>query len=589
MVQPVLDDAGRGDPPRHTVQAALNAGAVVVAALYFGQDLFVPLVLAGLLAFVLAPAVGLLERAFLPRGVAVVMAVLLAFSVIFLLGDVVARQISHLVADLPQYEATVEQKWHDLADGSAIMRNLLGAEQGAPHAGLVSTFSLNGATALSLAGRFAQPILGPVANAGVVLIFTLFILLYSEDLRDRFVRLVGRRDLHRTIFAMNDAGRRLSRYFLFQLILNASFGIWIGLLLLVLGLRGAVLWGIFAMLMRFVPFVGTILALLPALAIAIATAPGWTLAILVLVLFVGSELIMGQVVEPQIYGHSTGLSPIAVIVATAFWALLWGLVGLLLATPLTVCLVVLGRHVETLSFFDVIFGDTSPLLPAETFYQRALEGRSLTLLREARAQIAGHALAEYYDKVALAGLVLAQADRVHDTLAFERQEAVHDQVEQLVAALAHAAPVGGADAPAAPAWREPGAVLCLPGRGQLDDLAATMAAQVLRQAGFGARMTPNLVLDGEAGESVDFAGVRLCCLSVFEAGASAAGIRYFLRRMGKKMPNARLVVGLWQAAGTSPLLTELRADDRDEHLVLSIGELSAFTRAISAQKDTALA
>jgi hypothetical protein len=435
-----------------------------------------------------------------------------------------------------------------------------------------------------VARSLAQPVLSSLATAGVVLVFTIFILLYDEDLRDRIVRLVGRRDLHRTIFAMNDAARRLSRYFLFQLVLNGSFGALIGASLTVAGLPGAVLWGILAAMMRFVPFIGTFVALAPPLALAIAVSPGWTLAVVVLLLFVVSELIMGQVVEPLIYGHSTGLSPVAVIVATAFWALLWGPVGLLLATPLTVCLVVIGRHVEQLAYFDVLFGDSPPLAPDETFYQRALEGKSDVLLAGAKRQIAAGSITEYYDRVALSGLALAQGDRARDSLAFDRLEGVHAQIETLLAALKTEATAQIEPAPLPPEpWQGAGSIVCVPGRGQLDGLAAEMAVQVLELAGFGAGVLPNLVLGTEV-----LPGVRMCCLSVLEEGSSVSAIRYFVKRMRKAMPDALLVVGLWHADGASALLAELREGGGDEHLVLSIGELLAFARAIAANRESAL-
>ena len=626
MPPPMPQPASAGTPAGLSALSVLNGTAIVVAALYFGQELLVPLVLAGLLAFVLAPLAALLRRAWLPRAAAVLLAVLLAFGVIGALGTVVGRQAGQLAGQWPQYQAVVTAKWARLSS-NALFRQLAGdpavPNKAAPNAATVAGdkpvaapgattgattgastgattgastgvagLGLDSASTLALARRFAQPLLSPLATAGVVLVFTLFILLYDEDLRDRFVRLVGRRDLHRTILAMNDAGRRLSRYFLFQLLLNACFGLFVGVGLSVIGLPGAILWGILAALMRFVPFIGTFIALAAPLALAVAVTPGWSLALLTLVLFVAGELVMSQAIEPLIYGHSTGLSPLAIIIATAFWALLWGPVGLLLATPLTVCLVVIGRHVEPLAFFDVIFGDRPPLLPAETFYQRALEGKAAVLLGDARRYLRDGALVEFYDHVALPGLALAQADRARDALAFERLEAVHDQVEALLAALpARLQDHAGETAVAPEAWRQPGAVLCIPGRGQLDDLAAIMAAQVMVQAGFGAHSESNLALDASAAaqEAMAPAPVRLCCLSVLEQGSSVAAIQYFIRRIQKQMPGAAVVIGLWHADGDSTLLAELRSEGREEHLVLSIGELLAYVTAISAQKEPALA
>ena len=300
---------------------------------------------------------------------------------------------------------------------------------------------------------------------------------------------------------------------------------------------------------------------------------------------------MGQVVEPLLYGHSTGLSPIAVILSAAFWAFLWGPVGLLIATPLTVCLVVIGRHVESLAFLNIMLGDSPPLEPEETFYQRALEGHAKELVAQARKAVGGSSLAQYYDQVAMRGLALAQADLSRDTLAFERLEAIHRQIEALLSLLAGGPGAGaqGRAAPPGPEWQAEGAVVCIPGRGQLDDLAATMAVQVLQDAGFAAWRESNAVLGagrGELGrkEPGRLGNARLCCLSVLEQGSSASGIRYLLRRIQRQMPHAAVVVCLWHAEGASPLLAALRAEGSEENIVLSLGELVALARAISARR-----
>ena len=561
----------------------LNAGAIIVAALYFGQELLVPLALAAMLAFVLAPVTAVLQRAGLPRGVAVLIAVVLAFVVIGGIGLAVGSQLGLLADKLPSYEATVLAKWHALTQQAGLVGEvtravpLAGAAAGPAGAG--GHVGIDPSAGLALAGRLAQPLLGPIATAFVVLVFTIFILLASEDLRDRLVRLIGRRDMHRTILALNEAARRLSRFFVFQLLLNGSFGVLIGVSLWIAGLPNPILWGILAACMRFVPYIGTVIAVVPPLLLASAVVPGWSLALIVLALFLICELLMGQVIEPLIYGHSTGLSPIAVIVATAFWALLWGPVGLLLATPLTVCLVVIGRNVQALSFLDVILGDRSPLEPPETFYQRALEGQVATLAKGARQQIAASSLADYYDHVGLPGLALAQGDLSRDELAFERLEAVHAQVELFLRSIARTLPPSaGVALPAA--WRHASAIACIPGRGHLDGLAAEMAIQVLGGAGFGAQVMPNQVL-GATGDGPAPAGqTLLCCLSVLEEGSSVPGIRYLIRRIEKRLPGAAVVVCLWHAERDSAVLTELRTDEHGKHVVLSLGELLAYTQTL---------
>jgi predicted PurR-regulated permease PerM len=614
-------------PPRNTL-AALNAGAIVVAALYLGRDLLVPMVLAVLLAFVLAPLVILLQRARIGRGPAVLVTVAAAFALMAGIGLVVADQATSIAQGLPAYQATIQEKLRALSAGGDLIDRLnhtlqsmipgisgpaappghpaaahAPAPAAAPAAAAPGT--IDASTALSIARTVLAPILSPIATAFVVAIFAIFVLLAREDLRDRLVRLLGRRDLHRTILAMNDAASRLSRYFLFQLLLNAGYGVFVGTGLWALGMPGPALWGILAACMRFVPFIGTVIAVVPPVLLAVVISPGWSLAVFVLGLFMVTDVLVSQVVEPLLYGHSTGLSPIAIIVSAAFWAFLWGPIGLLLATPLTVCLVVLGRHIEQLTFLEVMLGDKPPLEPAETFYQRALEGNGRELCDQARRAVAAGSLPEYYDHVAMQGLALAQADLARDALEFERLDAIHAQIETLLAALASerrpgtaspasapaSAPAPASDAPAA--WKAPGAIAVIPGRGQLDGLAATMATQVLQDAGFGAVEMSNATL-GNPGPDEDerqeaFGSATMCCLSVLDNGSTASGIRYLLRRIQRHMPGAAIVVCLWHADANSPLLHELRAEGEDETIIMSLGELVALTRALSARKLEAAA
>ena len=313
---------------------------------------------------------------------------------------------------------------------------------------------------------------------------------------------------------------------------------------------------------------------------------------MVLGLFLLGDLLMGQVVEPLLYGHSTGLSPIAVVLSAAFWTFMWGPVGLLIATPLTVCLVVVGKYVQPLAFLEVMLGDGPPLSPAETFYQRALEGNGAELAAQARRTVGDGSPAEYYDRVALRGLALAQSDLSRDALAFERLEAIHGQVAALLSGLSESGAGAGTQhlpaQPPPPEWQADGAVVCIPARGQLDDLAAAMARHVLRDAGFGARQDTNLVLGAGPSDPARFAAARLCCLSVLDQGSSASGIRYLLKRIQRQMPGAAIVVCLWHAGGGSPLLAALRSEGNEETIVLSLGELVALVRAVSARQPATM-
>jgi predicted PurR-regulated permease PerM len=594
---PDLPDATRatlaqaGAPAVQVLNAILGllAAAVTIAALVLGRDLIVPLVLAVLLAFVLAPIVVALRRLMVPQVLGAVVAVLVAAAAILGLGVVMARQAGSLVSELPAYQRTMTAKLQSLHLAELLqeadlalrdLRQMVGdgvagrAAPPSPHAlpPVASAVPADGGTSpLDVIGSIAGPVLSPIATAGIVVLFAIVVLVYREDLRDRVIRLAGSRDLHRTTVALNDAAKRLSRLFLAQVALNATMGLVIGCVLWALGLPSPALWGILAGLMRFVPFIGTFVALVPPLLLAVAVDPGWSMAIWVLALFLLAEPLMAQVLEPAVYGHSTGLSPVAVILAATFWTFLWGPIGLLLATPLTVCLVVLGRHVPRLAFLDVMLGDQPSLLPHESFYQRSLQRDAKGLLAQAQRQLRQDgSLAAYHDTVSLRALVLADQDWSREVLEAGRLEDVRHEVQALLVSLE---PPGGAEAVPR--------IVCAAGRGSLDDLASIMAAQAVRAEGFGALV---LAESAQAGEELA-ATARLCCLSVLEEGNTADGIRYMLRRLQRQLPEARVVVGLWQAGAESPMLAELRQDAAGETIVTSLRELVALCRTQVALQD----
>ena len=575
---------------------ALGAAAIVIAGLYVGRELLVPLVLAILLAFVLAPLVRLLLRLRIGNSLAVLLAVALGFVVIFGIGLVVARQLGQLAGQLPQYQRNVETKVQALRIGELLeeANALLGrlrhglvpggsASSAAPAAAPAASGEAN---ALDMLGNLVEPLLAPLATIGIVFVFSVFVLLYREDLRDRLIRLAGSGDLHRTTLALNDAAWRLSRYFLAQVALNAGFGLFIAGGLWLLGLPNPVLWGILAGLMRFVPFIGVFIAVVPPTLLALAVDPGWAMALWILGLFLVSEPVMGQVVEPLLYGHSTGLSPLAVIVAATFWAFVWGPVGLLLATPLTVCLIVLGRHARPLEFLDVALGDRPPLRPEETFYQRALEGDAKGLLEQARKRLKEEPLEAYYDEVVLRGLALAEADWAAEVLGADRLERIHDAVNEMLAELdrqagkpdtAHSAPAG---------WRGPGTVLCIAGRGAFDGLASETLARALRLRGFGALALPNATLETANLPALKAHQARFCLVSAIEAGSSADGLRYMQRRLHRTLPEAQLAIGLWDARPGSELLTML-SESKGEAIITSLREAVTLCEALAEQPAVA--
>ena len=273
-------------------------------------------------------------------------------------------------------------------------------------------------------------------TVGIVFVVAIFILLQREDLRDRLIRLFGATDLHRTTAALDDAARRLSKYFLTQLGINATFGLVIGIGLYFIGVPNPVLWGMLSALLRFVPYIGSFIAAGLPIALAAAVEPGWSMAIWTAALYVVVELLVGQAVEPMLYGHSTGLSPLAVVVAAIFWSWLWGPIGLILSMPLTLCLVVLGRYVERLEFLAVLLGDRPALTPVERFYQRILAGDADEAQDHAELLLKDRSLSSYYDEVALKGLQLAANDAQRGVLHQEQLERVKNTIKELVSELA---------------------------------------------------------------------------------------------------------------------------------------------------------
>jgi predicted PurR-regulated permease PerM len=573
--------------PGSTVTAILVVGGIV-AALYFARDVLVPIALAVLLSFVLAPLVRRLQYWRFPRIVAVFIVAIFAFSIIFGLGAFMVSQVSQLANDLPRYQSTLRDKIQSLqgvATGagpleraSDVLKDLkkqLDKPAGAPTAdpSLSSQAQSNRPIpvevrqpdpgALQVLGGLIEPLIHPLTTTGIVVIFVIFILLQQSDLRNRLVRLAGAKDLHRTTAALDDAGQRLSRLFLTQLVLNASFGVVIGLALWLIGVPSAPLWGMLAMIMRFVPYIGALISAVFPVVLAAAVGPGWTMVLMTGALFLIAESVVGQAIEPLIYGHSTGLSPVAVITAATFWTWLWGPIGLILATPLTMCLVVLGRHVDQLKFLDVMFGDEPPLTPAELIYQRMLARDPVEAADQARVFLREKPLTAYYDEILLEGLRLAQADAQRGSLDEDQMRRVRDAVADIIDDLATHTDVDNASTGSAEGesplaqleraeekveekalperWRTGKSVLCIPGPSLLDEALAAIVTHLLEHRGIGARAEQVDALSISRILSWDTAGVELVCLCFLEA-VTAAQIRYAIRRIHRRMPYVSIIV-----------------------------------------------
>ncbi|MBE7196581.1 MAG: AI-2E family transporter [Parafilimonas terrae] len=577
----------------------LAIGVVLVAALYFGREVFIPLVLAILLSFVLAPVVSLLRRIRLGRVPSVIIAVLLALAVLGGIGAVIGTQVAGLAGNLPQYRTTVQAKVAGLQQGWLGEANRIlqrfnhqvhDATQKADAAGTTAETGPAGDTPkaqlvrveqpepspLALAEKVLGPIVSPLTDVGIVLVVVVFLLMQREDLRNRMIRLFGSSDLHRTTVAMDDAAGRLGTYFLAQLGMNATFGVIIGVGLWLIGVPNPLLWGVFSAIMRFIPYIGAIASGILPVALAAAVDPGWTMVVETAALFLIAEPVFGQVVEPLLYGHSTGLSPFAVIVSTLFWGFLWGPIGLILATPFTVCLVVLGRHVDSLEFLDVLLGDRPPLTPVENFYQRMLAGDPDEVRDVAEAMLKERSLSSYYDEVALKGLQLAANDYARGVVTPAQLDNIRASARSLVedfedhpdveparddnavnpsetptlAERTHTrteAVPGQAPPREAlpPAWRGEAPVLCVAGRGPLDEASSAMLAQLLRKHGLGARVTPYQAVSREGIRDLDLAGVAMVCVSYLDISGNPAHLRYLLERLKRRAPGVPILVGLW--------------------------------------------
>ncbi|MCK1418535.1 AI-2E family transporter [Bradyrhizobium sp. CW4] len=600
--------------------------AIIVMVLYYGREIIIPIALAVLLSFVLAPLVRLVQRLRIPRSLAVVSVVVIAFAFIFAMGSLLATQLTQLAGDLPRYQSTISEKIQSFRETTAGRGTLerassmlkdLSKELDKPKeaANSLGTIAAPKAAAprpvpvevlqpdpgaLESLQTLISPLLHPLATTGIIVIFVIFILLQREDLRNRLIRLAGSDDLQRTTAALDDAASRLSRLFLIQLLVNGSFGIIIGTGLWLIGVPSAILWGILAAVLRFVPYIGAVIAAAFPLALAVAVDPTWTMLLWTIALFVVVEPVVGHVLEPMVYGHSTGLSPVAVVASATFWTALWGPIGLVLATPLTVCLVVLGRHVERLEFLDVMFGDRPALSPPEIFYQRMLAGDPTEASAKAEEFLKERSLSSYYDEVALRGLQLAQVDAERGALAPDRLTKIRDAVQEFanniseqderlppkvgpttdveatsaIEGVAEDAPYESLrvlrkeDLPAG--WQGEHPVLCVAGRNPIDEAAAIMLAQLTGAHGLSARVEAAEALSTANIFRLETDGVAIVCLVYMDA-SSPAHMRYSVRRLRRKLPKATIILGCWMKDIEPAALESLREGAKADLAAATLG------------------
>ncbi|WOS66680.1 AI-2E family transporter [Sinorhizobium fredii] len=576
----------------------LAATAATVAVLYFASEVFLPLAIAILLTFALAPVVSRLRRAGLPRSVAVIGTVATAFLFLSAFSIILALQVSEVAQNLPTYQYNIIEKIRVLKEAgseSQIVERLsrvverISTEISRPKPEtqvspapepeqkplLVEIFSPE--RPLQTLRNIIEPLLGPLATTGLVIVVVIFMLFEREELRDRFIRLVGYGDLHRTTEALQDAGARVGQYLLMQLVVNITYGIPLAVGLWLLGIPNAILWGMLAILLRFVPYIGPVIAAVLPLFLAFAAAPGWSLLVWTAALFIVLELLSNNVVEPWLYGSRTGLSPLAIIVSAIFWAWLWGPIGLVLSTPLTVCLVVLGRHVPQFEFLEILLGNEPVLDPKERLYQRLLAGDPDEATDNAEEMLEEKYLVEFYDTVAIPALLLAQHDRIRGALTDPQVAQIAQSARTLVANLEEIAAeeedeeeedagegTGGTDEQIDDYDLPLGdgkSVLCIGGRGDLDDVTASMLAQVVRVQGAEVASASHTDLKPGTIRTLPLPG-RNAILVSFLDPESLRHAKFIVRRLKRVAPTTRIGIVLWQEDGAprAELVEELQAD-----------------------------
>lgn len=594
----------------------LPAAVLVVASLYLARELFIPISLGVLFAFLLNPLVSRVRRWGLGRVAAVFVVEFVALLLVLVLAAFLTVQIADFVQDVPSYSENAQRQiravWEPIlslvARTSQSVRDATatassGAETAAPTMAAAGT--LETAIAGLLAGG-AAAVASAIATSAIVFVLAGAILLQGSDLRDRVVRLIGDRQVSVTTQALDDAAARVSNYLLAQTLLNGSQGVIIAVGLTLIGLPGAVVWGVLWALLRYLPYLGIWLASLLPSVVALGYFEGWTPLLLMAVLFVVVEAAYSAVLEPWLYGSRTGISSLAVLVSALFWTWLWGWVGLVLATPLTVCLAVLGRYVEPLQFLHILLGDEPMLHPSARFYQRLLTLHSKEARQIIAEQLSVRPTAEVFETVVIPVLVDLEADARRGMADDEKVESVRSQIGEILRELPKAAssepaapgePVAPAAVPAPQARGEGGQrCLCLPARDAADALCAYMVQMVAAEHGVDIEVMPGDLLINEKVQGVMERRPDLLLVSALSADRGRY-LRYILKRLADGIDDTGLIVGIWNADHTHEELQRTlgRAGDAAT-VVTSFAEAldairfaGALGRASSAASTTTVA
>jgi len=575
---------------------ATSAIALLIAAavLFFAREVLIPFALAGLLAFLLAPAVRRLERWKLGRVLSTCIVVAFGFSLIGAIASVAGVQAVSLAAKLPEYRKNVTAKIRDLrkpgegklAQAQKALKDLEKQADPTPQKPMQVTQTPESPYAQLI--DFVTPFAKPLGTALAVIVFTILLLLHRESMREKLIGLIGPRRINVTTQALDEASYRVSRYLFMQLVMNACFGLSFGIGLYFIGIPNAMLWGLLTALLRFIPYAGVWIAVSMPLALAFAISDGWSLVAWVAGVFVALELVLVNIAEPLMYGRSAGLSPIAIILAALFWTLLWGPVGLLLATPLTVCVAVMGRYVPDMGYLNVILGVEPVLTPQARFYQRllAMDEDEAEDLAEACANEKG--LLELYDQMVIPALGLAEQDRHAHTLEEQRERFIFDTIRELVEYLEDRTrmkdePADEAGAKPRKVAQRPAPPVCIvAAHDEADHVAALVLARMLEAPEFNPQVIPHPLLAAEMMDELEKTACKLVCISAVPPHA-AAQAGHLAKRLKSRLPELRVVVALWMEEGSDKLKARLR-DAGVDHVVTRLPDAIAKLRELQQYK-----
>jgi predicted PurR-regulated permease PerM len=618
-----------------TQLTAVTTATFVLFCLYFGRDIVLPCALAILLSFLLTPLVRRLERRDIARLPAVLIVVFLTCCLTASIGYLVINQAAQFSTELPRYKNNLLTKVRDLRGAthgkferasetiSELAQELTDSEQqktslAPPPSDPTEQIEDNGTFYTSLAefllrstnnsprgdpsdandsavavrvvelppsplsqiSSWLGPLVTPLTTSGIVFVLTIFFLLQREDLRNRILQLVGTSHIRITTELLDDATQRISRLLRMQLIVNASYGLCVAIGLYLIGLPNAIMWGILGLVLRFLPYLGPwLVASLPTV-VALAISDNWTPVIFTILWFITLELIVNNVLEPWLYGASTGVSSVGIILAAIFWTFLWGPIGLVLAMPLSVCLVTAGKYIKPLHFLNVLFASDASLSFQERFYQRLLALDDDECQQIISNYLKANSIEKLYDEVLVPAMQLAERDRHAGLLSEAQEEMIHDTLMEILEETATT--ISHRDSDSAAIARTKPVALCVPARDAADEIGARMLSQTLRGAAIENEVRSKAMLASELVAQIHELKTPVVAISNIPPGGTRHA-RYLCKRLRAEFPELMIVVGVW-GDGDLDLLRHRFVEAGATHVLRSLREAAKIIKAVPAAR-----